>query len=110
MISRDDLRAIAFFESLDDELLDKILDRQRELAHQADQVIVMEQDWGESLFLLCDGLAKVRTYTADGDEVVMALLGSGDVVTTVVAVGLSCLPWIVAITPSCFCFQCSDMC
>ena len=79
MISRDDLRAIALFESLDDELLDKILDRQRELAHEADQVIVMEQDWGESLFLLCDGLAKVRTYTTDGDEVVMSLLGTGDV-------------------------------
>ena len=79
MISRDDLRAIALFKSLDDELLDKILDRQRELTHQADQVIVMEQDWGESLFLLCDGLAKVRTYTTDGDEVVMSLLGTGDV-------------------------------
>ena len=79
MISRDDLRAIALFESLDDELLDKILDRQRELVHEADQVIVMEQDWGESLFLLCDGLAKVRTYTTDGDEVVMSLLGAGDV-------------------------------
>ena len=79
MISRDDLRAIALFQSLDDELLDKILDRQRELVHEADQVIVMEQDWGESLFLLCDGLAKVRTYTTDGDEVVMSLLGAGDV-------------------------------
>ena len=79
MISRDDLRAIALFESLDDELLDKILDRQRELVHEADQVIVMEQDWGESLFLLCDGLAKVRTYTTDGDEVVMSLLGTCDV-------------------------------
>ena len=79
MISRDDLRDIALFKSLEDELLDKILDRQRELVHEADQVIVMEQDWGESLFLLCDGLAKVRTYTTDGDEVVMSLLGAGDV-------------------------------
>lgn len=79
MLSPDDLRAIALFESLDDVELDKILERQRESTHQADQVIVMEQDWGESLFLLCDGLAKVRTYTSDGDEVVMSLLGSGDV-------------------------------
>ena len=79
MLSPDDLRAIALFESLDDVQLDKILERQRESTHQADQVIVMEQDWGESLFLLCDGLAKVRTYTSDGDEVVMSLLGSGDV-------------------------------
>jgi len=79
MISRDDLRAIALFQSLNDDLLDKLLDRQRELVHEADQVIVMEQDWGESLFLLCDGLAKVRTFTTDGDEVVMSLLGAGDV-------------------------------
>ena len=79
MLSRDDLRAIALFESLGDQQLDTILERQRESVHQADQVIVMEQDWGESLFLLCDGLAKVRTYTSDGDEVVMSLLGSGDV-------------------------------
>ena len=79
MLSRVDLQAIALFESLNDDQLDQILDRHRESSHQADQVIVMEQDWGESLFLLCDGLAKVRTYTADGDEVVMSLLGVGDV-------------------------------
>ena len=79
MISRDDLRAIALFESLEDDLLDKLLDRQLDVVHEADQVIVMEQDWGESLFLLCDGLAKVRTFTTDGDEVVMSLLGAGDV-------------------------------
>ncbi len=79
MLSRDDLRAVVLFESLEDEQLDEILERQRESVLQSDQVIVMEQDWGESLFLLCDGLAKVRTYTSDGDEVVMSLLGSGDV-------------------------------
>ena len=79
MLSRDALQALALFESLNDDQLDQILDRHRESTHQADQVIVMEQDWGESLFLLCDGLAKVRTYTADGDEVVMSLLGVGDV-------------------------------
>ena len=61
------------------EQLSLLLDRHRVTSHQLDQVIVMEQDWGESLFLLCDGLAKVRTYTSDGDEVVMSLLGSGDV-------------------------------
>jgi CRP-like cAMP-binding protein len=46
----------------------------------------MEQDWGESVFLLLSGLAKVRTYTADGEEVVMSLLGAGDVFGEMVAV------------------------
>ena len=76
---RDDIQAIALFKSLNDDQLDQILDRHHESSHQAGQVIVMEQDWGQSVFLLCDGLAKVRTYTADGEEVVMSLLGVGDV-------------------------------
>ena len=41
MLSRDDLKALALFESLGDELLDQLLDRHRESTHQADQVIVI---------------------------------------------------------------------
>ena len=67
------------FTCLQVEQLKLLLDRHRETSHQLDQVIVMEQDWGESLFVIRDGLAKVRTYTADGDEVIMSLLGQGDV-------------------------------
>ena len=100
MLSRDDLKALALFESLGDEHLDQLLDRHRESTHQADQVIVMEQDWGESLFLLCDGLAKVRTYTADGDEVVMSLLGAGDVFGEMAALdGEARSADVVALTP-----------
>lgn len=66
------------FRDLAIEQLEQLLDRHRETTHQAEQLIVMEQDLGESLFLLRSGLAKVRTFTADGDEVVMSLLGSGD--------------------------------
>ena len=50
MLSRDDLKALALFESLGDEQLDQLLDRHRESTHQADQVIVMEQDWGCLLY------------------------------------------------------------
>ena len=63
-LTRDDLRAIALLESLDDDQLEQLLVRQRESAHLIDQVIVMEQDWGESLLLLRDGLAKVRSFGA----------------------------------------------
>lgn len=73
------LADMLLFRDLQTEQLDQLLDRHRETSHQEDQVIVMEQDWGESVFLLLSGLAKVRTYTADGDEVVMSLLGEGDV-------------------------------
>ena len=74
-----DLLQVPLFQALEPAQLDQLLDRHRESSHQVDQLIVMEQDWGESVFLLRSGLAKVRTYTADGDEVVMSLLGEGDV-------------------------------
>ena len=67
------LAEMQMFNSLEQDHLSQLLDRHRESSHQPDQVIVMEQDWGESLFLLRSGLAKVRTYSADGDEVVNIL-------------------------------------
>ena len=88
------------FASLQAEQLALLLDRHRETSHQLDQVIVMEQDWGESLFLIRDGLAKVRTYTADGDEVIMSLLGPGDVFGEMAALdGASRSADVVALTP-----------
>ena len=88
------------FACLQAEQLTLLLDRHRETSHQLDQVIVMEQDWGESLFLIRDGLAKVRTYTADGDEVIMSLLGPGDVFGEMAALdGASRSADVVALTP-----------
>jgi CRP-like cAMP-binding protein len=75
----EQLQAVPLFQSLSIEHCARLLDRHLVSSHAAEQVIVMEQDWGESLFLMRQGMAKVRTFTADGDEVVMALLGAGDV-------------------------------
>jgi CRP-like cAMP-binding protein len=88
------------FHGLDSVQLEQLLDRHRETAHQVDQVLVLEQDWGESLFLIRSGLAKVRTYTADGDEVVMSLLGEGDVFGEMSALdGATRSADVVALTP-----------
>jgi CRP-like cAMP-binding protein len=60
----------------------------------------MEQDWGESLFVLLSGMAKVRTYTADGEEVVMSLLGAGEVFGEMAALdGAPRSADVVALTP-----------
>ena len=67
MLSRDDLQSIALFESLNDKQLDQILDRHRDLSHQADQVIVMEQDWGESLFRFELGLLSSSLFGSQVD-------------------------------------------
>jgi CRP/FNR family cyclic AMP-dependent transcriptional regulator len=75
----EQLKAVPLFNSLSVDQCAQLLDRHLETSHAVDQVIVVQQDWGESLFLMRGGMAKVRTFTADGDEVVMALLGEGDV-------------------------------
>ena len=94
------LAEMQMFESLEQDQLMQLLDRHRESSHQPDQVIVMEQDWGESVFLLRSGLAKVRTYTTDGDEVVMSLLGAGDVFGEMAALdGAARSADVVALTP-----------
>ena len=85
-LTPDELAQDPLFASLEQDQLRQLLDRHRETQHAVDQVLVMEQDWGESVFLLLSGLAKVRTYTADGEEVVMSLLGAGDVFGEMVAV------------------------
>ena len=94
------LAEMQMFESLEHDQLMQLLDRHRESSHQPDQVIVMEQDWGESVFLLRSGLAKVRTHTMDGDEVVMSLLGAGDVFGEMAALdGAARSADVVALTP-----------
>lgn len=99
-LKRETLGAITLFADLNADDLDRLLDRHRQSDHQIDQVIVMEQDWGESLFLIRDGLAKVRTTTADGDEVIMSLLGPGDVFGEMAALdGASRSADVVALTP-----------
>ena len=99
-LTPDELGSMPLFACLPAEQLTLLLDRHRETSHQLDQVIVMEQDWGESLFLIRDGLAKVRSYTADGDEVIMSLLGPGDVFGEMAALdGASRSADVVALTP-----------
>ena len=63
----EQLQAFPLYASLNLEQCAQLLDRHIETSHAAEQVIVMEHDWGESLFLLRSGMAKVRTYTTDGE-------------------------------------------
>lgn len=99
-VSAQELQVLPLFTSLTLEQCDQLLDRQLQNSHGPEQVFVMEQDWGESLFLLRAGMAKVRTYTADGDEVVMSVLGEGDVFGEMAALdGAARSADVVALTP-----------
>jgi len=46
--------------------------------HPPDQVILLENDWGNSVYLIFSGWVKVRTYNLEGKEVTLNVLGLGE--------------------------------
>jgi CRP-like cAMP-binding protein len=95
-----DLQTLSLFAHLPASQAEALLVGQITLAVAADQVLLIQQDEGESLFVIQEGLAKVRSFSADGDEVVMALLGPGDLMgeMAVLTQGLRNAD-VVALTP-----------
>ena len=73
-----DLLALPLFAQLTQSQAAALLVGQITLEVAAEQLLIIQQDEGEALLVIQDGLAKVRSFSADGDEVVIALLGHGD--------------------------------
>jgi CRP/FNR family transcriptional regulator, cyclic AMP receptor protein len=46
--------------------------------HPANRVILLENDWGGSVYFILSGWAKIRTYNMDGKEVTLNILGIGE--------------------------------
>ena len=55
----EELQGLPLFSALDQEQIARVLDRHLETSHEPDQVVVMEQDWGESVFVLCLSLIHI---------------------------------------------------
>ena len=47
-------------------------------SHPPNQVILLENDWGTSVYFILDGWVKIRTYNLDGKEVTLNILGKGE--------------------------------
>lgn len=73
-----DLRQLPLFAAISEASNQALLERQLVMRFDADQMLAMEQDWGESLYLVLNGLAKVRVFNGEGLEIVLSLLGGGD--------------------------------
>jgi len=76
--SVSELQAIPFFSAIKEDDAAVLLDRHRLVEVMPGQTLVMEADWGENLMVVISGLAKVRSYNADGEESVLSLVGAGE--------------------------------
>jgi CRP/FNR family transcriptional regulator, cyclic AMP receptor protein len=73
------IRASSFFEGLPNEVVDSAISHVVTRSHPANQVILLENDWGTSVYFILEGWVKIRTYNLDGKEVTLNILGRGEI-------------------------------
>lgn len=67
-----------FFEGLPEAAAKQAIGQVVTRSHPANQVILLENDWGSSVYFILDGWVKIRTYNLDGKEVTLNILGKGE--------------------------------
>ena len=73
------LKSVPFLAGLPEESLQKATSHFVTLAHPANQIILLENDWGGSVYFIIEGWVKIRTYNLDGKEVTLNIIGKGEI-------------------------------
>ncbi|MDJ0648600.1 MAG: Crp/Fnr family transcriptional regulator [Xenococcaceae cyanobacterium MO_188.B19] len=68
-----------FFQGLPEDSLHKMTSHFVTLSHPASQIILLENDWGGSVYFILEGWVKIRTYNFEGKEVTLNILGKGEI-------------------------------
>lgn len=72
------IRSAPFFQDLPDGVVERAVSHVVTRSHPANQVILLENDWGTSVYFILDGWVKIRTYNLDGKEITLNILGKGE--------------------------------
>jgi CRP/FNR family transcriptional regulator, cyclic AMP receptor protein len=72
------IRSAPFFEGLPETAVEKATANVVTRNHPPGQVILLENDWGSSVYFILSGWVKIRTYNLDGKEVTLNILGTGE--------------------------------
>jgi len=72
------LKNIPMFSELKDDILEKIMELMQKRTYRKNNVILMEEDAGDTLFFLNKGSVKITRLSDDGREVILSILGDGD--------------------------------
>lgn len=72
------IRSAPFFEGLPEPVVDKATAQVVTRSHPANQVILLENDWGSAVYFILSGWVKIRTYNIDGKEVTLNILGRNE--------------------------------
>ncbi len=72
------IRSAPFFADLPEEAIERAISHVVMRSHPANQVILLENDWGSSVYFILEGWVKIRTYNLDGKEVTLNIIGKGE--------------------------------
>lgn len=72
------LETVPIFDDLDAEALDKIGSILQRRHYPKDKIILMEEDEGDTLFIIESGSVKITRISEDGREVILSILGEGE--------------------------------
>ena len=78
MSKTDHLRNVPIFTDLTDSDLTKIASKMVPRVYKKGQMILLEESMGETFFIITQGAVKVTRLSADGREVILAILGESD--------------------------------
>ncbi|MGB3668861.1 MAG: Crp/Fnr family transcriptional regulator [Phormidesmis sp.] len=73
------IRLTPFFSELSSEAAQQAAAQIVTRRHPANQVILLENDWGNSVYFVMEGWVKIRTYNLDGKEVTLNILGKDEI-------------------------------
>ena len=73
------MEIVPFMSDLPEESIHKIAAHFVTLSHPANQILLLENDWGGSVYFILEGWVKIRTYNLDGKEVTLNILGRGEI-------------------------------
>ncbi|MCF7803497.1 MAG: Crp/Fnr family transcriptional regulator [Candidatus Marinimicrobia bacterium] len=72
------LATVPIFADLDEDALDKIAELMRKRTYPKNKMILMEEDEGDTLFVIDEGSVKITRISEDGREVILSMLNAGD--------------------------------
>ena len=76
---RDNIRDISIFNDLDDPEIKKIADFCMPRTYPKGSMIILEEEFGDTVFGICEGTVKITRVNDEGKEVILALLGPGEI-------------------------------
>jgi CRP/FNR family cyclic AMP-dependent transcriptional regulator len=72
------IRSAPFFTGLPEDAVEAAIAHVVTRSHPPNQLLLLENDWGSSVYFILEGWVKIRTYNLDGKEVTLNILGKGE--------------------------------